>query len=92
MSYHRLAPAGGWSIGVASFAVHGDLFSAVRGLTGAAEQSLDSDLITQLAYRDRVREFHRRLRHFYYGHPFTNRSFGEADFRAAPKFEELSQG
>lgn len=52
-------------------------------LTGLAE----TDLRAQLAYQDRVRAFHRRLRVFYYGYLFHDRPFGKADFARAPRFD-----
>ncbi len=47
-----------------------------------------TDLQAQLAYQDRIRDFHRRLREFYYGYLFTDRPFGKADFARAPVFRE----
>lgn len=47
----------------------------------------DTDMQAQLAYQDRIRAFHKRLRHFYYGYLFTDKPFGKADFEKAPKFE-----
>lgn len=52
-------------------------------LTGIAR----TDLSAQLAYRDRIREYHQRLREFYYGYLFHDRPFGKGDFDRAPKFE-----
>jgi ABC-2 type transport system permease protein len=46
-----------------------------------------TDLAAQLAYQDRIRDFHRRLREFYYGYLFTDRPFGKDDFTRAPRFE-----
>ncbi|KQM63421.1 ABC transporter permease [Sphingomonas sp. Leaf17] len=45
-----------------------------------------TDLIAQLAYQDRIRAFHRRLRAFYYGYVFEDRPFGIPDFNRAPRF------
>lgn len=45
-----------------------------------------TDLAAQLAYQDRIRAFHARLRTFYYGYVFRDRPFGHADFRRAPRF------
>lgn len=47
-----------------------------------------TDLAAQLAYQDRVRAFHARLREFYYSYLFTDRPFGKADFALAPRFAE----
>jgi ABC-2 type transport system permease protein len=46
-----------------------------------------TDLQAQLTYQDRVQDFHRRLREFYYGYLFYDRPFGKADFAATPKWE-----
>jgi ABC-2 type transport system permease protein len=46
-----------------------------------------TDLRAQLAYQDRVQDFHRRLREFYYGYMFYDGPFGDADFAAAPKWQ-----
>ncbi|WP_232495450.1 DUF3526 domain-containing protein [Novosphingobium kaempferiae] len=46
-----------------------------------------TDLVAQIAYRDRVRDYHRRLRQFYYGYIFRDRPFGKADFNRAPRFD-----
>jgi len=46
----------------------------------------DTDLTAQLAYQDRVRAFHRRLRQFYYGYLFRDRPFTRTDFDRAPCF------
>ncbi len=45
-----------------------------------------TDLEAQLAYLDRVREFHGRLRHFYYPYVFNDLPFREADFAKAPRW------
>ncbi|KQN25080.1 ABC transporter permease [Sphingomonas sp. Leaf33] len=45
-----------------------------------------TDLAAQLAYQDRIRAFHRRLRDFYYGYMFRDRPFGREDFAKAPTF------
>jgi ABC-2 type transport system permease protein len=46
-----------------------------------------TDLTAQLAYRDQIRNYHRRLRDFYYGYMFRDRPFGKADFDRAPRFD-----
>lgn len=46
-----------------------------------------TDLAAQIAYRDRIRDYHRRLRQFYYGYMFRDRPFGKADFSRAPRFD-----
>ena len=45
-----------------------------------------TDLGAQLAYQDRIRAFHRRLRTFYYAYLFRDRPFARADFDSAPRF------
>lgn len=49
-----------------------------------------TDLQAQLAYQDRIREFHGHLRRFYYAYLFRDRPFGKADFERAPRFQETS--
>lgn len=51
-----------------------------------------TDLTAQLAYQDRIRAFHARLRNFYYGYLFYDRPFGTEDFGRVPKFEETLDG
>ncbi len=46
-----------------------------------------TDMQAQLAYQDRIRAFHKRLRDFYYGYLFTDKPFGKADFDKAPRFD-----
>ncbi len=45
-----------------------------------------TDLAAQLAYQDRIRAFHARLRAFYYDYLFHDRPFGKVDFDRAPRF------
>ena len=47
-----------------------------------------TDLAAQLAYQDRIRAFHGRLRRFYYGYLFRDRPFGRADFDRAPRYRD----
>jgi ABC-2 type transport system permease protein len=47
-----------------------------------------TDLTAQLAYQDRVRAFHERLRGFYYPYVFNEVRFGNADFAAAPRWKQ----
>ena len=47
-----------------------------------------TDLTGQLAYQDRIRAFHGRLRDFYYAYLFRDRPFGRADFERAPRFSD----
>ncbi|MCC2980941.1 DUF3526 domain-containing protein [Sphingomonas sp. IC4-52] len=45
-----------------------------------------TDLTAQIAYQDRIRDFHRRLREFYYTFLFNDYPFGKEDFARAPVF------
>lgn len=56
------------------------------GLQALLTRLAGTDLQAQFAYQDRIRDYHRRLREFYYGYLFTDRPFGKADFEKAPKF------
>ncbi|PXA99916.1 ABC transporter permease, partial [Nostoc sp. 3335mG] len=47
-----------------------------------------TDLAAQLAYQDRIRAFHRRLREFYYSYMFRDRPFGKTDFSKAPRYRD----
>jgi ABC-2 type transport system permease protein len=51
-----------------------------------------TDLAAQLAYQDRIRAFHQRLRTFYYAYLFRDRSFEKADFARAPRYEDVPSG
>lgn len=59
------------------------------GAQALLTQMADTDLEAQLAYQDRIRAFHARLRTFYYGYLFSDRPFGRADFSRAPRFNDL---
>jgi hypothetical protein len=59
-------------------------------VTGRLTRLAETDLHAQLAYQDRIRAFHRRLREFYYGYLFRDLPFGKADFARAPRFEETA--
>jgi ABC-2 type transport system permease protein len=56
------------------------------GVSALLTRLAETDLRAQLAYQDRIRAFHKRLRAFYYGYLFTDRPFGRADFERAPRF------
>ncbi|MEJ2410321.1 MAG: DUF3526 domain-containing protein [Novosphingobium sp.] len=62
------------------------------GVQALLTRLAQTDLTAQLAYRDRIRAFHERLRTFYYGYLFYDRPFGKDDFDRAPKFEEPPHG
>lgn len=57
------------------------------GVQAIVTRLAQTDLAAQLAYQDRIRAYHARLREFYYGYLFTDRPFGRGDFAAAPRFE-----
>jgi ABC-2 type transport system permease protein len=50
-----------------------------------------TDLAAQLAYQDRIRAFHERLRAFYYGYLFRDQPFARADFTRAPSFADAER-
>jgi len=45
-----------------------------------------SDLNAQLAYQDKIVNFHRQIREFYYPYLFNDRAFGREDFERRPQF------
>ncbi len=49
-----------------------------------------TDLTAQLAYQDSIRDFHWRLRAFYYGYLFQDRSFQRGDFSRLPLYQQHS--
>lgn len=53
----------------------------------ALHRIAETDLSAQLAYQDRIRGFHTRLREFYYPYIFEERSFTREDFANAPKWD-----
>ena len=57
------------------------------GVQGLLTKLAETDLCAQLAFQDRVRAYHRRLREFYYGYLFRDRPFGKPDFNRAPRFD-----
>lgn len=56
------------------------------GVQAVLARLANTDMQAQLAYQDRIRDFHERLRNFYYGYLFTDKPFGRADFDKAPTF------
>jgi ABC-2 type transport system permease protein len=62
------------------------------GVQALLTRLANTDLNAQLAYQDRIRAFHQRLRTFYYGYLFHDRPFGKADFARAPRFEDVPLG
>ena len=49
-----------------------------------------TDLRAQLAYQDRIRDYHRRLREFYYVYLFPDRPFGAGEPDRARRFRRIS--
>jgi len=62
------------------------------GVQALLTRLAQTDLTAQLAYQDRIRAFHERLRTFYYDYLFYDRPFGKQDFDRAPKFEDRPHG
>ncbi len=56
------------------------------GVQALLTRIADTDLTAQLAYQDRIRAYHRRLREFYYAYLFRDRPFDRANFAKAPQF------
>jgi ABC-2 type transport system permease protein len=61
------------------------------GVQALLTRLAETDLQAQLAYHDRIRAFHGRLREFYYGYLFRDLPFGKADFNRAPRFDETAE-
>ena len=58
------------------------------GLQTTLHRMAGTDLAAQLAYQDRIRAFHERLRRFYYPYIFNETPFREGDFAKAPRWAE----
>ncbi|MBT2304984.1 DUF3526 domain-containing protein [Variovorax paradoxus] len=56
------------------------------GVQAALHRQADTDLQAQLAYQDRIADFHARLRAYYYPYLFNEVRFGPRDFAAQPRF------
>ena len=56
------------------------------GVQAALHRQADTDLQAQLAYQDRIADFHARLRAYYYPYLFNDVRFGLRDFAAQPRF------
>ncbi|WP_315761674.1 DUF3526 domain-containing protein [Sphingomonas sp. Y38-1Y] len=57
------------------------------GVQAALTRLAETDLAAQLAYQDRIRAFHTRLREFYYDYVFADKAFDAAAFDRAPRFD-----
>lgn len=60
------------------------------GFQRIMHRAAETDVVAQLAYQERVRDFHTRLRTFYYPYLFEDRAFGAADYAAGPRFDDAS--
>jgi ABC-2 type transport system permease protein len=56
------------------------------GVQAALHRQADTDLQAQLAYQDRIADFHAQLRVYYYPYLFDEVRFGPRDFAAQPRF------
>ena len=45
-----------------------------------------TDVDAQLAYQQRIRDYHRRLRHYFYDYLFADRRFDADDYAAIPRY------
>ncbi|MGR4871211.1 DUF3526 domain-containing protein [Variovorax sp. LARHSF232] len=61
------------------------------GVQAALHRQADTDLQAQLAYQDRIADFHARLRAYYYPYLFNEVRFGAGDFAAQPRFSPSSR-
>ncbi|MCA3735737.1 MAG: DUF3526 domain-containing protein [Phenylobacterium sp.] len=64
------------------------LFLPAVGVQTALHRMAGTDLAAQLAYQDRIRAFHERLRRFYYPYIFNETPFRKGDFGKAPRWAE----
>jgi ABC-2 type transport system permease protein len=56
------------------------------GVQTVIHRLANTDLRAQLAYQDRIREFHAQLRRFYYPYIFNEQPFRQAEFSQAPRW------
>ena len=57
------------------------------GLAQAMAAMAGTDVISQLAYQQRIRAYHTRLRAYFYGFLFSEKHFGPDDLEAVPRFD-----
>lgn len=57
------------------------------GVQAVLHRQAETDLQAQLAYQDRIADFHGQLRAFYYRYLFKEMRFGSQDFAAQPVFK-----
>ena len=62
------------------------------GVQVALHRLAATDPQAQMAYLDRIRDFHAELRRFYYPYLFNERPFDRADFARAPAFRPRPDG
>lgn len=60
------------------------------GFQRIMHRAAETDVVAQLAYQQRVRDFHEKLRTFYYPYLFEDRDFGAADYASGPRFNVAS--
>jgi ABC-2 type transport system permease protein len=58
------------------------------GVQYALHRFAQTDLRAQLSYQDEIRQFHERLRRYYYPYVFNERPFREADFARVPRWKQ----
>jgi ABC-2 type transport system permease protein len=58
------------------------------GVQYALHRFARTDLRAQLSYQDDIRQFHERLRRYYYPYVFNERPFREADFAGVPRWKQ----
>ena len=61
------------------------------GVQAALHRQADTDLQAQLAYQDRIADFHAQLRSYYYAYLFNEVHFGPQDFAAQPRFSPIAR-
>ncbi|MCL6250582.1 DUF3526 domain-containing protein [Altererythrobacter sp. KTW20L] len=69
----------------------GYLLPAV-GVQVGLHRLAETDLAAQMAYQDRIRAFHDRLRTFYYPYVFNDVTFTMDDFARAPRWGQTTTG
>jgi ABC-2 type transport system permease protein len=57
------------------------------GISQAMAALAGTDVTAQLAYQQRIRAYHTRLRAYYYGFLFSDKPFGPDDLEAVPRFD-----
>ncbi|GGI68096.1 ABC transporter permease [Polymorphobacter multimanifer] len=60
------------------------------GLAQAMAAVAKTDVTAQLAYQQRIRAYHQRLREFYYAYLFDEKPFGAADLPLVPRYSPLN--